>query len=157
MRNLNITSDNFKVAGFETTLENGTKVQVLDYLTASAQVAKGLASKTTGTQVLYVLDIDGQRTELKGTAFKNWCEKNGIGIIHKGGATGAKEKRTFSVVFEELQKKAESATVEELKYAAKYLQDIAKEKQEAANKAEADEIKQLEARLKALKAKQKTK
>ena len=81
-------------------------LQVLDYLTASAQVEKGLATKTAGTQVVYVLSIDGKRTELKGTAFKTWCKNNGVEIIHKGGATGVKEKRTFSVVFDELKKKS---------------------------------------------------
>lgn len=149
-----MTSDNFKVVGFSTQLANGAKVEVLEYLTASAQVEKGLATKTAGTQVLYVLSVNGKRTELKGTAFKTWCEKNGIEIIHKGGATGAKEKRTFAVVFEELKKKAESATEKELKEAAKFFQELAKQKAEAAKKAEAEEIKSLEARLKELKAKQ---
>lgn len=150
-----MTSDNFKSVGFSTQLENGTKVEVLEYLTASAQVEKGLATKTAGTQVLYVLSIGGKRTELKGTAFKTWCEKNGVEIIHKGGATGAKEKRTFSVVFEELKKKALETSEKELKEAAKFLTELAKEKAEATKKAEAEEIKSLEARLKALKAKQK--
>jgi hypothetical protein len=150
-----MTSDNFKAVGFETQLANGTKVQVLDYLTASAQVEKGLATKTAGTQVLYVLSVNGKRTELKGTAFKTWCKNNGVEIIHKGGATGAKEKRTFAVVFEELKKKASEASEKELKEAAKFLTELAKAKAEEAKKAEAEEIKSLEARLKALKAKQK--
>jgi lipopolysaccharide export LptBFGC system permease protein LptF len=150
-----MTSDNFKVVGFSTQLANGTKVEVLEYLTASMQVEKGLATKTEGTQVIYILSIDGKRTELKGSAFKTWCKNNGVEIIHKGGATGAKEKRTFAVMFEELKKKAESATEKELKEAAKFLQELAKEKAEAAKKAEQDEIKSLEARLKELKAKQK--
>ena len=150
-----MTSDVFKTAGFTTQLANGTRVEVLEYLTASQQVEKGLATKTAGTQVLYILIIDGKRTELKGTAFKTWCEKNGIEIIHKGGATGVKEKRTFAAVFEELKKKAEAATEKELKEAAKFLTEFAKEKAEAKKKAEQDEIKSLEARLKELKAKQK--
>lgn len=152
-----MTSDNFKNVGFKATLSNGTKVEVLEYLTASAQVEKGLATKTSGTQVLYILSIDGKRTELKGKTFQSWCNENGIGIIHKGGSTGAKEKRTFAVVFEELKKKASEASEKELKEAVKFLQELAKEKAEAAKKAEADEIKSLEARLKALKAKQKSK
>lgn len=132
LKNKNMkNSDFFKVAGNETVLNNGKNVKVVDYLTASAQVQKGLATKTAGTQVLYVLEIDGKRVELKGSQFAKWCESNGIEIIHKGGSTGIKNKLTFTEEFERLKQKAEKAETAEIKEAVKYLSELLKQREEA--------------------------
>lgn len=125
------TSDNFKSVGSIINLENGKNVKVLEYLTASQQVQKGLATKTSGTQVLYILEIDGKRTELKGYQFAKWCEENEIEIIHKGGSTGVKNKLTFAEEFEKLKAKAEKAETAEIKEAVKYLTELLKNREEA--------------------------
>jgi hypothetical protein len=80
-------------------------------------------------------------------------EKLGIEAEKKG----ERKETTFAVIWEQAKGLAQTASIEELKEAAKLLQALIKEKQEAAKKAEQDEIKSLEARLKELKAKQKTK
>lgn len=125
------TSDFFKTVGNETVLNNGKTVKVLEYLTASMQVQKGLATKTAGTQVLYILEIDGRCTELKGSQFAKWCEENEIEIIHKGGSTGVKNKLTFAEEFEKLKVKSEKAETAEIKEAVKYLTELLKNREEA--------------------------
>jgi hypothetical protein len=125
------TSDFFKTVGNETVLNNGKTVKVLEYLTASMQVQKGLATKTAGTQVLYILEIDGNRTELKGSQFAKWCISNCIEIIHKGGATGTKNRLTFDEEFEKLKVKAEKAETGEIKGAISFLSKLLKEREEA--------------------------
>jgi hypothetical protein len=124
------TSDFFKTVGNETVLNNGKTIKVLEYLTASMQVQKGLATKTAGTQVLYILEIDGKREELKGTQFAKWCENNGVEINHKGGATGVKNRLTFAEEFEKLKAKAEKAETAEIKEAVKYLTELLKNREE---------------------------
>lgn len=125
------TSDFFKTVGNETVLNNGKTVKVLEYLTASMQVQKGLATKTAGTQVLYILEIDGKKVELKGYQFSKWCIDNNIEIIHKGGATGTKNHLSFIEEFNKLKEKAEKASEEEIKEAVNFLNNLLKEKEEA--------------------------
>lgn len=83
----NLTSDNFKVVGFESEV-NGMSVRVINYLTAKQQFEAGLVAKTEGTQVLYVLSIDGKETTMKGSKFSSWCAANGIEVNGKSGEKG---------------------------------------------------------------------
>lgn len=83
----NLTSDNFKIVGFETEV-NGMNVRVINYLTAKQQFEAGLVSKTEGTQVVYTLAIDGKETTMKGKQFSNWCVANGIEVNGKSGEKG---------------------------------------------------------------------
>lgn len=83
----NLTSDNFKVVGFESVV-NGMNVRVVNYQTAKQQFEAGLVTKTEGTQVLYTLSIDGKETAMKGKQFSNWCVANGIEVNGKSGEKG---------------------------------------------------------------------
>ena len=80
----NLTSADFKVVGFESEV-NGMTVRVINYMTAKQQFEAGLVTKTEGTQVVYVLEVDGVEKTMKGKQFSNWCRDNGIEVSGKSG------------------------------------------------------------------------
>lgn len=147
MKNLVITAENFGT--IREALKAGESVQVNEIITLTGYKANTEKVNPNGKKTrtpFYYLTEDGAK--LTSTQLKT---KLGLETETKG----ERKETTFASIWEQAKGLAKDASITELKEAAKYLQELAKEKAEAVKKAEQDEIKSLEARLKALKAKQK--
>lgn len=147
MKNLQVTAENFST--IRETLKAGESCKVNNIVALTGYIANtekvNANGKKTRTPFYYLTDTAARHTS---TTLKTL-----LGI-----ETETKKERketTFAAIWEQAQGLAKGASIEELKAAAKFLQELAKEKETAAKKAEADEIKQLEARLKELKARNK--
>lgn len=147
MKNLKITAENFGT--IRETLKAGESVQVNEVVTLTSYKANtekvNANGKKTRTPFYYVSE--------SGKLYTSTTLKALLNI--EAETKGERKETTFASIWEQAKGLAKDASITELKEAAKYLQELAKEKAEAAKKAEAEEIKSLEARLKALKAKQK--
>lgn len=149
MKNLVITAENFGT--IREALKSGASVVVNDIITLvsfKANTEKVNANgKKTRTPFYYISE--------SGKSYTSTTLKEFLGLETE--KKSERKETTFATIWEQAKGLANNASIEELKAAAKFLTELAKEKAEAAKKAEAEEIKSLEARLKALKAKQKTK
>lgn len=147
MKTLNITAENF--GAIREALKAGESVQVNEIVTLTSYKANtekvNENGKKTRTPFYYIAE--------SGKLYTSTTLKSLLGIETE--TKGERKETTFASIWEQAKGLANNASIEELKAAAKFLQDLAKEKAEAAKKAEAEEIKSLEARLKALKSKQK--
>lgn len=147
MKNLNVTAENFSVIR-ETLKANeickvNNKVTLKTYIANSEKVNE--SGKKTRTPFYYVTE--------NGLKFTSTQLKELLGIETE--TKNSRKETTFSVIWEQAEKLAKTATRHELETAAKYLTDLAKQKKAEEKKAEDEEIKALEARLKELKAKRK--
>lgn len=147
MKTLQVNADNFGT--IRETLKAGESCKVNNLITLTGYIANtekvNANGKKTRTAFMYITD-EGRRytsTQLKAV----------LGM--EAETKKERKETTFATIWEQAKGLSKNASIAELKDAAKFLQELAKEKETAAKKAEADEIKQLEARLKALKAKQK--
>ena len=147
MKKLTVTSENFGT--IRESLKAGESVNVNDVVTLTGYKANtekvNANGKKTRTPFYYVSE--------SGKLYTSTTLKAVLGI--EAETKSERKETTFATIWEQAQGLASNATITELKEAAKFLQELAKEKAEAKKKAEQDEIKSLEARLKALKAKQK--
>lgn len=147
MKNLVVTAENFGT--IREALKAGESVNVNGLITLTGYKANtekvNPNGKKTRTPFYYVTE---EGAKLTSTQLK---EKLGLETEKKS----ERKETTFASIWEQAKGLANNASIEELKAAAKFLNELAKEKTEAAKKAEAEEIKSLEARLKELKAKQK--
>lgn len=147
MKTLKITVETFGI--IRESLKAGESVNVNGLITLTGYKANtekvNPNGKKTRTPFYYVTE---EGAKLTSTQLK---EKLGLETEKKS----ERKETTFASIWEQAKGLANNASIEELKAAAKFLNELAKEKTEAAKKAEAEEIKSLEARLKELKAKQK--
>lgn len=149
MKNLVITVANF--SEIRETLKAGESVNVngvinlVGYKSNTERVNDN--GKKTRTAFMYISE-DGKQ-------YNSTALKAVLGIETE--TKGERKETTFASIWEQAKGLAKGATISELQEAAKFLTELAKEKETAAKKAEQDEIKALEARLKALKAKNKSK
>lgn len=147
MKNLVVTADNF--GSIRESLKASESVNVNNIITLvgfKANTEKVNANgKKTRTPFYYIAE--------NGKLYTSTTLKSLLGI--EAETKGERKETTFASIWEQAKGLASNASIEELKAAAKFLQELAKQKAEEAKKAEAEEIKSLEARLKALKAKQK--
>lgn len=149
MKNLVITAENFGT--IREALKANESVCVNNAITLvsfKANTEKVNANgKKTRTPFYYISE--------SGKSYTSTTLKEFLGLETE--KKSERKETTFATIWEQAKGLAQSASIEELKAAAKFLQELTKQKAEDAKKAEAEEIKSLEARLKALKAKQKTK
>lgn len=147
MKTLQVTAENFST--IRETLKAGESVNVNNVVTLTGYIANtekvNANGKKTRTPFYYLTDTATRHTS---TTLKTL-----LGIETE--TKQSRKETTFFSIWEQAKGLAKGATIEELKNAAKFLTELAKEKETAAKKAEQDEIKQLEARLKELKARNK--
>lgn len=147
MKNLVITAENF--GAIRESLKAGESVNVNEVVVLTSYKANtekvNENGKKTRTPFYYIAE--------NGKLYTSTTLKSLLGI--EAETKGERKETTFASIWEQAKGLASNASIEELKAAAKFLQELAKQKAEEAKKAEAEEIKSLEARLKALKAKQK--
>lgn len=147
MKNVQVTAENFGT--IRETLKSGESCRVNNKVTLVSFVANtekiNESGKKTRTPFYYVTD---KKVKLTSTQLK---EK----LCIEAETKGQRKETTFASLWEQAEKLAKTATISELETAAKYLTDLAKQKKAEAKKAEDEEIKALEARLKELKAKRK--
>ena len=147
MKDLKVTDENFST--IRESLKAGESVNANGVVTLvgfKANTEKVNANgKKTRTPFYYVSE--------SGKVYTSTTLKAVLGI--EAETKGERKETTFASIWEQAKGLANNASIAELKEAAKFLQELAKQKAEDAKKAEAEEIKMLEARLKALKAKTK--
>lgn len=145
MKNLNISRENF--SSIREALKAGATVNVNSVVTLTSFVANSEKvnsnGKKTRTPFLYVAD--------NGTKYTSTSLKALLGIECE--SKGARKETTFTTLWLQAKGLAKSATAKELKEAATFLTDLAKEKEKEEKDAKAAEIKRLEALLKELKEK----
>lgn len=146
MKQLKVTAENF--GAIRESLKAGESVQVNEVVTLTGYRANtekvNPNGKKTRTPFYYVSE--------SGKLYTSTTLKALLGI--EAETKGERKETTFASIWEQAKGLANNASIEELKAAAKFLQELAKQKAEETKKAEAEEIKSLEARLKELKAKQ---
>lgn len=147
MKNLVITAENF--GAIRESLKAGESVNVNNVVVLTSYKANtekvNANGKKTRTPFYYISESN--------KVYTSTTLKTLLGIETE--TKGERKETTFSSIWEQAKGLANNASIAELKEAAKFLTDLAKQKAEEAKKAEQDEIKSLEARLKELKAKQK--
>lgn len=147
MKKMQVTAENFGV--IRESLKAGESVQVNEVVTLTGYKANtekvNPNGKKTRTPFYYIAE--------SGKLYTSTTLKALLGI--EAETKSERKETTFASIWEQAKGLASNASIAELKEAAKFLTDLAKQKAEEAKKAEQDEIKSLEARLKALKAKQK--
>lgn len=141
MTNVQVTAENFSLV--RESLKSGESVNVNGAVVLTSFIANtekvNANGKKTRTPFYYVSE-DGKKytsTTLKGL----------LGIEQE--TKGKREETTFAKVWEQAKGLAKEATSEELKEAAKYLQELAKE---AAKREEAERASKAAAAAQALKA-----
>lgn len=147
MKEVKVTAENFGV--IREILKAGESVSVNEVVTLTGYKANtekvNPNGKKTRTPFYYVSE--------SGKIYTSTTLKALLGI--EAETKSERKETTFASIWEQAKGLASNASIEELKAAAKFLTELAKQKAEEAKKAEAEEIKSLEDRLKALKAKQK--
>ena len=139
---LNVSVENFSIV--RETLKSGNecsvngKVTLIGYKPNTQHLSD--SGKVVRTPFLYVT--------LDGKELVSYQLKKLLGI--EAETKGERKETTFSSVWEQLEKLADTATAKELQDAAKVLQEKAKAKAKAEAEAKAEKIAQLEAQLAAL-------
>jgi hypothetical protein len=145
MKTLKITAENFSAIRENLKANEAVNVnEVVTLIGFKANTEKvNENGKKTRTPFYYVSE--------SGKLYTSTTLKALLGI--EAETKGERKETTFASIWEQAKGLANNASIAELKEAAKFLTELAKQKAEDAKKAEAEEIKMLEARLKALKAK----
>ena len=145
MVHLTITAENF--SAIRENLKSGVCVVANEVITLTSYIANtekvNENGKTTRTPFYYISE--------NGKRFTSTTLKEALGIEPE--TKGKREETTFAKVWEQAKGLAKAASSEELKEAAKYLQELAKAKAKEEAEAKANKIAELEAQLKALKGK----
>ena len=147
MKNLVVTAENFGTIREALKAGESVNVNEIVVLTGCKLNTEKVNpnGKKTRTPFYYVSE--------SGKVYTSTTLKTLLGIETE--TKSERKETTFASIWEQAKGLASNASISELKEAAKFLQDLAKQKAEEAKNAEAAEINSLEARLKALKAKQK--
>lgn len=145
MKSLSITAENFGI--IRESLKNNESVTVNGVITLTSFVANtekiNPNGKKTRTPFFYVSDTGAKYTSTK--------LKNLLGI--EAEVKGERKATTFASLWEQTKGLAKTASIKELKEAATFLTDLAKEREKEAKEAKEAEIKRLENLLKKLKGK----
>lgn len=145
MKNVNVTAENFSLV--RESLKSGESVNVNGAVVLTSFIANtekiNPNGKKTRTPFYYVSE-DGKK--YTSTTLKEL-------LCIEQERKDKREETTFAKVWEQARGLAKSATSEELKEAAKYLQELAKAKAKEEAEEKASKIAELEAQLKALRGK----